>query len=127
MAELLPPEGADQIESTVRTAIGDALRSVTYFTRDDYEQVYLRSDLEAGADLSGFIGHEWQGFKLTQDAYRGSELGDYRYTLRGFEHGYLLRVTTDRAGVFVTTDELTIQEFEDVATAMRGLLDDWEH
>lgn len=121
-AGLLPDETADRIRTTCRTAVGDSLRSVTYFTRDDYEQLYLREDLERDADLSTFIGHEWRGFKTTQTAYEGSELGDYRYTIRVFENGFLIRVTSDREGVFVTTDGLTIKDFEEVATALDSVL-----
>lgn len=121
---LLPDEIAERITTTCRTAVGDSLRSVTYFTRDDFEQLYLREDLERDADLSTFIGHEWRGFKTTQTAYEGSELGDYRYTIRVFENGFLIRVTSDREGVFATTDGLTIKDFEEVATALGSVLED---
>ncbi len=121
---LLPDEIAERIVTTSRTAVGDSLRSVTYFTRDDFEQLYLRADLERDADLSTFIGHEWRGFKTAQTAYEGSELGDYRYTIRVFDNGFLIRVTSDREGVFVTTDGLTMKDFEEVATALRSVLAD---
>ena len=121
---LLPAETTSQIVATCRTAVGDSIRSITYFTRDDYEQLYLRGDLERDADLSTFIGHEWRGFKTAQAAYEGSELGDYRYTIRVFDNGFLIRVTSDREGVFVTTDGLTIKDFEEVATALRSFLDE---
>ena len=119
---LLADESADRIVTLCRTAIGDSLRSITYFTRDDFEQLYLREDLEQDADLMGFIGHEWQDFKNTQTAYEGSELGDYEYTIRAFENGYLVRVTTGREGVFATTDSLTLQQYEEVAGAIRKVL-----
>ncbi len=120
---ILTDEAADQIVTTCRTAIGDSLRSVTYFTRDDYEQVYLREELERDADLSTFIGHEWHGFKTAQTAYEGSELGDYNYTIRVFDNGFLIRVTSDREGVIVTTDGLTVKDFNEVATAVGSFLD----
>jgi hypothetical protein len=119
---LLTSDASEKIVATCRTAIGDSLRSVTYFTRDDYEQVYLREDLERDADLSTFIGHEWRGFKTTQAAYEGSELGAYDYTIRVFENGFLIRVTNDSEGVFVTTDGLTVKDFEEVATALDSFL-----
>ncbi|MFC7233009.1 hypothetical protein ACFQMM_24090 [Saliphagus sp. GCM10025308] len=119
---LLTDERADQIVTTCRTAVGDSLRSVTYFTRDDFEQLYLRDDLERDADLTSFIGHEWRGFKTAQTAYEGSELGDYEYTIRVFENGFLIRVTTDREGVFATTDGLTVKDFEEVATGLESFL-----
>ncbi|ELY70981.1 DUF7522 family protein [Natrinema versiforme] len=121
---ILTSEAAEQIVATCRTAIGDSLRSVTYFTRDDFEQLYLRDDLERDADLSTFIGHEWRGFKTTQTAYEGSELGSYDYTIRVFENGFLIRVTNDSEGVFATTDGLTVKDFEEVATALDSFLTD---
>ncbi|APW96588.1 hypothetical protein CHINAEXTREME_01845 [Halobiforma lacisalsi AJ5] len=121
---LLTPEAADRIVTTCRTAIGDSLRSVTYFTRDDYEQVYLREDLERDADLSTFIGHEWRGFKTAQTAYESSELGEYNYTIRVFDNGFLIRVTTESEGVFATTDGLTVKDFEEVATALNSFLEE---
>jgi len=37
-AALLDPDTADQLRRACRTTVGDSLRSVTYFTRDDYEK-----------------------------------------------------------------------------------------
>jgi hypothetical protein len=124
--DLLAEEGAEQLVSAARAAAGDSLRSVTYFTRSDFDQVYLREDLEQDADLDSFIGNEWHGFETTAGVYQESELGGYQYTLRSFENGYLLRVTTDRVGVFITTDGLTLVDFEAVATALSELLEEWE-
>jgi len=124
--DLLAEEGAEQLVSAARAAAGDSLRSATYFTRADFEQVYLRDDLDQDADLSSFIGNEWRGFETTEGAYENSELGTYQYTLRSFENGYLLRVATDRVGVFITTDGLTIVDFEAVANALADLLESWE-
>ena len=123
-ASLLPAETAEQIVASCRTAVGDSTRSITYFTQDDYEQLYLRGDLAQDADLSTFIGHEWRGFKTAQTAYRGTELGDYRYTIRVFENGFLVRVTSDREGVFVTTDGLTMRDFEELAATLDSFLSD---
>ena len=50
----LEPVFADELISVCRTGVGDELRSITYFTEDQVEQVYLRSDLERTADLVGF-------------------------------------------------------------------------
>ncbi len=120
---LLPDETAQQVVTTCRTVVGDSVRSISYVTRDDYEQLYLRDDLEQDADLSTFIGHEWHGFATTQDAYVGSELGQYQYTIRVFENGFLVRVTSDRDGVLVTTDGLTLKDFEELATAVESVLE----
>ncbi|MFC7203771.1 hypothetical protein ACFQJC_09605 [Haloferax namakaokahaiae] len=125
MSELLPEEAQERLISTCRTAVGDSLRSLTYFNRFDYIQVYLRSDLEQSADLNSFIGNEWHDFKMTQDAYRGSELGEYKYTIRVFENGYLVRITLEDIGVFVTTDGITMQDFNALSVATREVLESW--
>ncbi len=119
---ILSDDLADAIVTTARTATGDSLRSVTYFTRANFEQLYLRDDLEQDADLNDFVGHEWQGYKQTKNAYQESELGDYRFTVRAFSNGYLLRATTERQGVLITTDGLTMQSYEEIAEAIERLL-----
>jgi hypothetical protein len=121
-SDLLSAELADQVVTTARTATGDSLRSVTYFTRTDFDQLYLRDDLERDADLSTFVGHEWRGYRETDNAYQTSELGAYNFTVRAFENGYLLRVATDRRGVLITTDGLSMQSYEEIAEALRRML-----
>jgi hypothetical protein len=121
--DIADAELAERLTSACRTAVGDSLRSITYFTPDAFQQVYLRSDLEADADLAGFVEHESNGFHARR-AYRGSELGDYEYTIRVFENGYVTRVTADGAGVFVTTDSLTVRHSEDVASTLGQVLAD---
>jgi len=124
MGTLLADETADRIRAAARDALDEECRSITYFTRDDYEQLYLREDLERDADLSEFIGHEWRGFRTARAAYEGSELGEYQYTIRAFDNGYLIRVTTEKEGVFVTTDELPLADFESAAEALHEQLPD---
>ena len=103
--------------------MGDTRRSVTYFTPDGYEQVYLRDDLAADADVGRFVDHESNGFD-SHDAFSSSELGGYSFTVHGFENGYVTRVTTREEGVFVTADSLTIHRSEEVAAALGELLDE---
>lgn len=122
--QLLGDDARDRVTSVTRTALGDSLRSVTYFTHNDYEQIYLRSDLERDADLVAFIGAEWQDYTVTQGAYDNSELGDYQFTIRAFENGYLVRVARADRGVFVTTDGLTMQDFRSAAESIDGVLSD---
>ncbi|KAB1196496.1 MULTISPECIES: hypothetical protein [Haloferax] len=119
--DLIDDARESELVSACRTAIGDQLRSITYFTKDRYEQIYLRSDLEADADLAGFVDYESWGFDA-HTAYSGSELGNYRFTIRVFDNGFLVRVTTPDKGVFLTTDGLTMHDFNEVATALRSLL-----
>lgn len=107
--------------SVCRTVVGDELRSITYFTDTDVEQVYLRSDLDRTADLVGFAEIERTGFQA-DEKYRGTQLGDYRATVRMFEHGYLTRVVADHTGVWVTTDEMSMDRFQELATALKTVL-----
>lgn len=122
-SNLLPTDARDRVVGVCRELIGDRLRSVTYFTATDYEQLYLRGDLSRDADLESFTSVEWHESSIIDDAYRTSELGGHHYTIRVFENGYLLRITTDRDGVFVTTDGLTMSDFEAVASAVLSILE----
>lgn len=117
----LDPAFADELTSTCRTAVGDELRSVTFFTREGVTQVYLREDLERTADLVGFAEHERLGFR-SQEAYRNSQLGDYRATVRMFENGFMTRVIHDDVGAWVTTDDMSIDRFEELVTALKAVL-----
>jgi hypothetical protein len=119
--DLIGPSLEEQLVSACRTTVGDSLRSITYFTPDAYEQVYLRSDLEADADLAASVEHETTGFR-TQTAYTDSELGEYQYTLRVFENGFVTRVIDGEHGVFVTTDGITVLRSEEVTEAIRATL-----
>jgi hypothetical protein len=123
--ERLDDDTAEQFVSACRSTVGDQLRSVTYFTGDDFQQLYLRADLTRDADLQSFVDREALGLDA-DDAYRGSELGNYRYTIRAFEQGFLLRVLGDERGVFVTTDGLTLRDFNEVATALEALLSEMD-
>ena len=114
-------ELADKLISVCRTTVGDELRSVTYFTEEEIDQVYLRSDLEQTADLIGFADHERMGFR-SQSAYRNTQLGEYEATIRMFEHGFLTRIIEGDRGVWVTTDSMSIGRFEELSTALRKVL-----
>ncbi len=122
---LASEEFAEELVSTLRTAVGDELRSVTYFTRDAYERLYLREDLEESANVEAFVANERLGFQ-SEATYGDTELGEYLFTIRGFEHGYLTRAVVGDHGVFVTTDELHMDLFEEVATSLREVLREHE-
>lgn len=111
----------DELRSAARTAAGDEIRSITYFTEDDVEQLYLRSDLDRTADLLGFAENERHGFHA-QALYADSQLGEYRFTVRVFENGYLTRVIANDHGVWVTADSMEIDRFEELADALAGVL-----
>ena len=125
MANILPDELADELVTVCRTATGDSLRSVVYFSRSNFEQLYLREDLEGGADLVGFADVERLGFRAQMD-YRGTELGEYLFTIRAFDEGYLMRVIAGDQGVFVTTDTMSRDRFEEVAASVRSILREGE-
>jgi hypothetical protein len=57
--------------------------------------------------------------------YDGTELGAYRFTIRVFERGYLTRVIAADRGAFVTTDELSLERFEELASAVGTILSEW--
>ncbi|MEY7850350.1 hypothetical protein AB7C87_14260 [Natrarchaeobius sp. A-rgal3] len=113
----------DELIGGCRTTVGDELRSITYFTEDGVEQLYLRSDLEQTADLVGFADHERLGFR-SQSAYRNTQLGGYGATIRMFENGYLTRVIRGDHGVWVTTDDLSMERFEELSSVLASILDD---
>ena len=119
--DAIDPTVAEELISVCRTVVGDELRSATYFTEEEVEQVYLRSDLDRTADLVGFAEHERVGFRA-QAAYRDTQLGEYRATIRMFENGYLTRVVGEDAGVWVTTDDLSMERFEELSTALKAVL-----
>lgn len=98
------------------------MRSLMYFTEETHNQVYLRDDLEQSADLVGFAENERLGFR-SQQAYAESELGDYQFTIRVFEDGYLTRVIVRNYGVWVTTDGMSIDRFEELGSAIASVLD----
>jgi len=114
---------ADEVLSVCRTVVGDELRSITYFTDEDIEQLYLRRDLDRTADLVGFAEHERLGFR-SQSAYENTQLGEYEATVRMFEHGYLTRVIRGDHGVWVTADEMSIERFEELTNALARVLED---
>jgi hypothetical protein len=112
----------DDLIGVCRAIVGDHLRSITYFTSSEYIQVYLRSDLDQDADLAGFTDLESRGLGGAPIAYRGSELGEYLYTIRIFESGYLLRILKNDFGFFITTDNITLQDFSEVHMAINQIL-----
>ena len=121
MSSEISDELADELVSVCRTTIGDELRSITYFTPDRHDHVYLREDLGRGEDKQTFVETERMGF-TSQRTYAWSELGDYDYTIRVFENGYLVRVISGEQGVYVTTDALTMNGFDELAEAVGEVL-----
>ena len=121
MTEGISDELADELVSVCRTTIGDELRSVTYFTPDWYDHIYLREDLERGENTEAFVEAERTGFELRR-TYDWSELGEYDYTIHVMENGYLVRVISGDRGAYVTTDALTMNRFDELAEGVGEVL-----
>ncbi|WP_418282232.1 DUF7522 family protein [Halorubrum sp. DTA98] len=111
----------DELLSAARTAVGDELRSLTYFTEESVDQLYLRNDLDRTADLVGFAESERHGFHA-QALYANTQLGNYRFTVRVFDNGYLTRVIANGHGIWVTTDSMEMDRFEELASALAAIL-----
>ena len=114
----------EELLSACRTMIGDELRSLTYFTADDHRFIYLRDDLSHDESIAPIARNERMGF-ASQGTYEDPELGDYRATIRLFTNGYLTRVIVGEHGAFVTTDELKIERFRELAQAVEEILTDF--
>lgn len=131
-------EFADQLASTCRTAVGDSLRSVVYFTPDAFDLIYLRSDLYDGDHERAreakqtLVENERLGFdsaetyNKTAKAGFEPDIGEYEFTIRVFSKGFVNRVIVGDHGVLLTTNELRITEFEELAVALRKQLADHE-
>ncbi|WP_416840845.1 hypothetical protein [Haloferax sp. DFSO52] len=124
------------IVSTCRTTLGDSLRSVVYFTREEFEVLYVRQDLygddeEMRTVKADLVESERTGFG-PQETYNrkedptddGPDFGEYEFTLRVFSGGFVGRVVAGDHGVIVTTDELDLSEFEEMEVAIRRMLED---
>lgn len=121
MADVLSEEIEDQLVSTCRTAIGDVLRSITYLTPTGYEQLYVREDVDRQDEPDAFVETERKGF-TSQRTYGWTTLGNYQYTIRAFDHGYIGRVIVGDSGVYVETEALTVEEFDEIAESIRSVL-----
>ncbi len=128
-------EFADELVTTCRTGIGDTLRSVIYFTPSKFDLLYLRSDLYGGdrerarEQKHVFVNNERLGFGTSETYRRLAEqeseptIGDYELTIRAFSDGFVSRVIVGDHGVLLTSDNLHIADFEDVAVSLRKMLE----
>jgi hypothetical protein len=125
----------EEIVSICRTAVGDSLRSVIHFTRDDSDLLYLRKDLygndrrRALEVKAGLVESERVGFH-PQERYEphaagaGSDpiRGDYEFTIRVFTDGFVCRIIVGDHGLLLTAEDLDVDRIEEVAVALRGLV-----
>lgn len=126
---------ADQIVATCRTAIGDDLRTVIAFTPEEFDVLYVRSDLYDG-DLERVrtakrevVENERLGFATTEMyadfdhlAAGASGIGGYEFTQRVFENGFLTRVLVGDLGILVTTDGFDLNGFREIVVSVQNLL-----
>jgi hypothetical protein len=126
---------ADGIVSAARTSLGDALRSVVYFTPSAFDILYTRQDLYESADRltevkSRLVEFERTGFAETPVRTRlaqteGKEgIGPYLFTVRFHGDGFVVRVLRGDAGVLFTTNSMDVSAFEDAASAIDSLLEE---
>ncbi|WP_433624592.1 DUF7522 family protein [Halomicrococcus sp. NG-SE-24] len=128
-------EFADQLVSTCRPAVGDALRSVVYFTPDAFDVLYVRSDLydgdteKARSAKAVFIENERLGFsssetynELSPEEGMEPDIGEYEFTVRVFSDGFVNRVVVGDHGVLLTTNQLYLNDFEELAVSLRNQL-----
>jgi hypothetical protein len=128
------PVDTDAIVSAARTGLGDSLRSVVYFTPSTFDVCYLRRDLyESSAEAFtakerlveiervGFAEHPVRSTIARRTAVH--DIGEYEFTVRFHERGFVARVLAGDHGVLFTADEMDVRAFEEVATAVCRLID----
>ncbi|WP_255148645.1 DUF7522 family protein [Halorarius halobius] len=129
----IQPSLSDSLVSACRTAVGDSLRTVIWFTPDAFEVLYVRSDIGDAASVARrkeqFVESERAGFgesyrRDTIDAGEEPGLGDYEVTVRVFSDGFLSRVIVGEQGVLLTTDGLDVDVMEELSVTLRRLLAD---
>ena len=125
---------AERLVSAARTGLGDTLRSVIYFTPSAFDVLYVRQDLyhspaAARPAKSRLVEAERSGFaELPLRARHGrsrerSSIGEYQFTVRFHDDGFVVRILEGDAGVVLTTDNMDVRAFTEAATAIRRTLD----
>ncbi|QLG49470.1 DUF7522 family protein [Natrinema halophilum] len=126
-------ELATGIASAARTSLGDTLRSTIYFTPSDFDILYLRQDLYDSVDdarraKAQLVELEQVGFAegpvrtALGHGDAGSNIGEYEFTVRFHDDGFVLRVLQGGSGVLLTIDSMDANAFEDAAIAVQELL-----
>ena len=129
----LSEELADSIVSAVRTSLGDTLRSVVYFTPSAFDILYTRQDLYDSTDAAREAKSQLVEFERTGFAEGpvrtaiarmsgGPDIGQYEFTVRFHEDGFVIRILQGDAGVLFTADSMDVNAFEDAASAITRLL-----
>lgn len=126
-------ETVDSILSATRTSLGDTLRSVVYFTPSSFDLLYVRTDLypsdAAARERKARLVHlERVGFAerpvRSEIAHgeHGPGIGQYNFTVRFHDDGFVVRVLEGDGGVLFTTDAMNVNAFRETVGAIRGVL-----
>ena len=126
------PTLSDSLVSACRAAVGDSLRTLIEFTPDDFEVLYVRSDLgdvaQVRREKAQFVENERVGFdedyRDTSESGDEPTIGRYEVTVRVFTDGFLSRVIVGDRGVILTTDGLDVDVMEELSVTLRRLLAD---
>lgn len=126
---------ADSLVSTIRTGLGDTLRSVVYFTPSEFDVLYVRQDLYDSPTDSRDVKSQLVDFELVgfaeapvrsslsiADDEKG--IGQYEFTVRFHEDGFVVRKLVGNVGVLLTADSMNVAAFEEAAHAVERLLAD---
>lgn len=121
-AAVLSDDQREELVRAARTVVVDELRSVTSFMKEPLEPLYLCSGLDQTADLLAFADNERLGFR-SQTTYAGTQLKEYQFTIHVFEYGHVTRVIVGGHYVWVTTDTMQIDRFEELAAALAAVFE----
>lgn len=131
----LDPELAESVVTTVRTGLGDTLRSVIVFSPSGFDILYIRADLyessEQVREAKGqLVEFERVGFAeapvrtAIAETESQATIGPYAFTVRFHEEGFVVRQIVDDVGVLFTTDSMDVRAFNETAVAIGSLLSD---
>ncbi|RLM53533.1 hypothetical protein DVK02_13755 [Halobellus sp. Atlit-31R] len=131
----LDPALADSVVTTVRTGLGDTLRSVIAFSPSGFDVLYIRSDLydspEQVREAKGqLVEFERVGFAeapirtAIAETESRATIGPYAFTVRFHEEGFVVRQIVDDFGILFTTDSMDVRAFTETAVSIQSLLGD---
>ncbi|GAA0644614.1 DUF7522 family protein [Salarchaeum japonicum] len=120
---------ADTVVERLRREFGDALRSVTRYDADGYEDLYVREDVESGYadDRMERIAEETR-MEALQSTYLRDLFqpvhGDFECTARFFEDGIELNYTVSETRGFAVGLDRHAGDADSVADRVERALDD---
>jgi len=120
---------ADAVVDRLRREFGDALRSVTHYSADGYEDLYVRDDVESGYadDRMERIAEETR-MEALQSTYLRDLFkpvhGDFECTVRFFADGVEINYTVSETRGFAVGLDRDIGGTDSVADRAERALDD---